>query len=176
MSKDTVILERRFVPEGTLIMRQGEEGNCAYLIQSGTVKVYTENDGKRVDLAKLTAGEIFGEMALIFDESRSASVKAIEDCNLIILTRQTLQQKLERSDPTVRAIITMLTQRVITSNNEVINKKSDIQDMIDTTKIIYQNVLAALPRSQQRTFQNGVLPKLDDFFNAIRSFQERYKK
>lgn len=176
MSKDTVILERRFVPEGTLIMRQGEEGNCAYLIQSGTVRVYTENDGKRVDLAKLTAGEIFGEMALIFDENRSASVKAIEDCNLIILTRQTLQQKLERSDPTVRAIITMLTQRVITSNNEVINKKSDIQDMIDTTKIIYQNVLAALPRSQQRTFQNGVLPKLDDFFNAIRSFQERYKK
>lgn len=175
MSKDTIILERRFVPEGTLIMRQGEDGNCAYLLQSGVVKVFTENDGKRVDLAKLRAGEIFGEMALIFDEKRSASVKAIEDCNLIILTRQTLQQKLERSDPTVRAIVSMLTQRVISANNEVINKKSNIQDMIDTTRIIYQNVLAGLPRSQQRTFQNGVLPKLDDFFNSIRSFQERYK-
>lgn len=175
MSKDTIILERRFVPEGTLIMRQGEEGNCAYLLQSGTVRVYTENAGKRVDLAKLTAGEIFGEMALIFDEKRSASVKAVEDCNLIILTRQTLKQKLERSDPTVRAIVTMLTQRIITANNEVVNKKSDVQDMIDTTKTIYQNVLSGLPRSQQRTFQNGVLPKLDDFFNAIRSFQERYK-
>lgn len=176
MSKDTIILERRFVPEGTLIMRQGEDGNCAYLIQSGTVKVYTEHDGKKIDLAKLGAGQIFGEMALIFNEKRSASVKAVDDCNLIILTRQTLKQKLERSDPTVRAIVTMLTQRVITANNEVINKKSDIQDLIDTTRIIYQNTLAGLPRSQQRTFQNGVLPKLDDFFNAIRSFQERFKK
>jgi len=176
MSKDTIILERRFVPEGTLIIRQGEEGNCAYLLQSGSVKVYTEHDGKKIELAKLGAGQIFGEMALIFDEKRSASVKASEDCNLIILTRQTLKQKLDRSDPTVRAIVTMLTQRVITANNEMINKKSEIQDLIDTTRIIYQNTLAGLPRAQQRTFQNGVLPKLDDFFNAIRSFQERFKK
>lgn len=176
MTKDSVILERRFVPEGTLIMKQGEEGNCAYLIQSGVVKVYTEHDGKRVDLARLGSGQIFGEMALIFDEKRSASVVAKEDCNLIVLTRQTLKQKLDKSDPTVRAIVTMLTERVMSANNEVINKKSDIQDMLDTSRIIYQNVYSTLPRSQQRTFQNAVLPKLDDFFNAVKSFQERFTK
>lgn len=176
MTKDSVILERRFVPEGTLVMKQGDEGNCAYLIQSGLVKVYTEHDSKRVDLAKLGSGQIFGEMALIFDEKRSASVVANEDCNLIVLTRQTLKQKLDKSDPTVRAIVTMLTERVLSSNNEVINKKSDIQDMLDTSRIIYQNVYSTLPRTQQRTFQNAVLPKLDDFFNAVKSFQERFSK
>lgn len=174
MNKDTIILERRFVPAGTLIIKQGEQGNCAYLIQSGHVRVYTEHDGKRVELAKLGSGQIFGEMALIFNENRSASVSALEDCNLIILTRQTLQQKLDRSDPTVRAIVTMLTQRVISANNEVMNKKAGLQELIDTTRIIYQNTYATLPKSQQRTFQNAVLPKLDDFFNAVRSFRERF--
>ncbi|MAE51518.1 MAG: cyclic nucleotide-binding protein [Micavibrio sp.] len=173
---DSIILERRFVPKGTLIIKQGEAGNCAYLIQSGVVRVYTQHEEKKIDLAKLGSGQIFGEMALIFDENRSASVVAVEDCNLIILTRQTLKQKLDRSDPTVRAIVTMLTQRVVTANNEVINKKSDIQDLLDTTRIIYQNTLSALPRTQQRTFQNAVLPKLDDFFNAVKSFQERFSK
>lgn len=173
---DSVILERRFVPKGTLIIKQDDPGNCAYLIQSGSVRVYTEHDGKRVELARLDSGQIFGEMALIFDESRTASVTATEDCNLIILTRQTLKQKLDRSDPTVRAIVTMLTHRVMIGNNEVINKKSSVNDLLETTRNIYQNALASLPKAQQRTFQNAVLPKLDDFFNAVKSFQDRFSK
>ncbi len=173
---ESIILERRFVPKGTLIIKQGEEGNCAYLLQSGTVRVYSQHEEKKIDLARLGSGQIFGEMALIFDERRSASVVAVDDCNLIILTRQTLQQKLDRSDPTIRAIVTMLTQRVLSANNEVMNKKSSVNDLLDTTRVIYQNTYAALPRTQQRTFQNAVLPKLDDFFNAVRSFQERFTK
>tara|TARA_B100002003_G_C14088995_1_gene523805 strand:+ start:102 stop:638 length:537 start_codon:yes stop_codon:yes gene_type:complete len=175
-AKENIILERRFVPKGTLVIKQGEQGNCAYLLQSGRVKVTTENDGKVVELAKLDSGQIFGEMALIFDENRSASVTALEDCNLIVITRQTLKQKLDRSDPTVRAIVTMLTQRIISANNEMINKKSDLNDLIETTRVIYQNACSALPRSQQRTFQNAVLPKLDDFLGAIRSFKERFSE
>ena len=175
MSKESaVILERRFVPEGTLILRQGEPGNSAYLIQSGSVSVYTEHDGKTIELAKLELGQIFGEMALIFDDPRAASVKAVEDCNLIVITRQSFKQKMDRSDPTIKAIIGMLTQRIITANNAVINKKSDMNDMMETVHVIYQNVLAELPRNHQRTFQNGVFPKLEEFLNAVRAFKERF--
>lgn len=177
MGKESgVILERRFVPEGTLILRQGEPGNSAYLIQSGSVSVFTEHDGKTVELAKLDLGQIFGEMALIFDDPRTASVKALEDCNLIIITRQSFKQKMDRSDPTIKAIVGMLTQRVVTANNAVINKKSDINDLMDTVNVIYQNVLATLPRGHQRTFQNGVFPKLEEFLNAIRAFKDRFGK
>ena len=172
----TVILERRFVPKDTLVMKEGDPGNSAYLIQSGAVEVFTENDGKKIVLAKLELGQIFGEMALVFDERRTASVRAIEDCNLIVITRQSFQQKLEKTDPTIKAIVQMLTQRIISANNTVVNKKSDAEDLYETTQIIYQNVLAALPKNRQRTFQNAVLPKLDDFLNAIRSFEDRYSK
>ena len=155
-------------------MRQGDPGNCAYLIQSGKVSVYTEHDDKKVELARLELGEIFGEMAIVFDEPRTASVKAVEDCNLIIITRDALKKKLERSDPTVKAIVRMLTKRIVTANNTVIQKKTDTADLIDTSRMIYDNILNGLPRGQQRTFQNAVLPKLDEFLDSLRAFNDRF--
>lgn len=175
MGKESIILERRFIPGGTVIVRQGEPGNCAYLVQSGTVRVTTKNKEQDIELARLGVGEIFGEMALIFDEPRTATVTSMEDCNLIILTRQTFRAKLDRSDPTVRAIVEMLVKRVNAGNKTVINKKSSMKDLTETVKVIYENVYAELKQSQKRTFQNGVKPKLDDFINAVRSFNERYK-
>lgn len=172
----TVILERRFVPQDTLILKEGEPGTSAYLIQSGSVEVFTESNEKTIRLAKLETGQIFGEMALVFDEQRTASVKAIEDCNLIVITRQSFQQKLNKTDPTIKAIVQMLTQRIISSNNAVVNKKSSTADLIETTQIIYQNILSALPKNRQRAYQSDVLPKLDEFLDAIRAFDERYDK
>jgi CRP/FNR family transcriptional regulator, cyclic AMP receptor protein len=170
----SIILERRFVPEGTLIVKQGESGESAYLVQSGAVEVFTEHEGQTIRLAKLELGQIFGEMALIFDAPRAASVRALEDCNLIVITRQSFRDKLERSDPTIRAIVQMFAQRIASANNAMVNKKSDMADLVETTQVIFQNVLATLPRTQQRTFQNAVMPKLDDFLNAVRSFQTRF--
>lgn len=168
----SVILERRFVPKGMLLMEEGEAANSAYLIQSGAVEVFTEHDGNKVVLAQLEPGQIFGEMALIFDEPRTASVAAIEDCNLIVITRQALKEKLANSDPTVKAIVTMLTQRMVSSNNTVVNKKSDIKDLTTTSRMIYQNILSSLPRARQKKFQDAVLPKLDAFLEAIDAFDD----
>jgi len=171
MARDTVILERRYVPKGALVLKEGEDGDCAYLIQSGSVTVFAYNNDTRIDLASFTVGEIFGELSLIFDEPRSASVVADEDCNLIVITRQTLEHKLDKSDPTVRAIVRMLTKRILTVNNTLVNKQSDVEDLINTSRIIYQNILTSIPRSEQRGFQKAVLPKLDEFLDAIRDFQ-----
>ncbi len=176
MSNETIILERRFVPEGAQIVKQGDSGNCAYLIQSGSVLVFSEHKGKQVELARLGLGEIFGELALIFDEPRTASVRALEDCNLILLTRDTLKQKMERSDPTIKAIMSMLTKRIVSTNNSLVNKKDNIEDMVETTRIIYQNVLSGLPKDKQRTFENTVLPKLDEFLEAVSSFKGRLEE
>ena len=172
MGKDTVILERRFVPAGKRILKEGEEGFCAYLIQSGKVQVYTEHNGKRVKLAELGTGQIFGELALIFDEPRSATVEAIEDCNFIIITRSNLKHKMERSDATIRAIMEMLTRRIVSTNNSLFCQNESIEDLMSASSIIYENVLKTLPRAQQNAFQDAVLPKLDACLEAMRDFKK----
>lgn len=124
MAKDRVILERRFVPKGTVVIRESDEAYSAYLIQSGEVVVYTKSDGQEVELARLGVGEICGEMSLIGDNRRSASVRTTEDCNLIVITRSAFEEKLRNSDPTIQAIVQMLIKRIITSNEEIIGKTS----------------------------------------------------
>lgn len=174
MAKSISILERRFVPKGTTVVHQGDAGYSAYLLQSGSVSVFTLDNGREVELAKLEVGQIFGEMALIFDEPRSASVKTLEDCNLIVITRDAFKGKLDRSDPTIRAIVSMLTQRILTANNAMINRKETLDDLRETSRIIYENFITALPANQQRSFESSVLPKLDEFMEAVQAFQEKY--
>ncbi|MGB0719852.1 MAG: cyclic nucleotide-binding domain-containing protein [Bdellovibrionales bacterium] len=174
MVKKSIVLERQVVPSDTFVMREGDKGNCAYLVQSGKVSVFSEADGKRVELARLGLGQIFGEMALIFDEPRTASVVTLEDTTLIVLTRDVLNQKLMRSDPTVKAIVEMLTKRVVATNNALLKKRESIEDMVETIRIIYQNTMVNLPKDQQRVFQEAVLPKLDDFLTAMNDFTAQY--
>jgi CRP-like cAMP-binding protein len=173
-SRDAPIHERRFAPAGTLIMKQGERGTNAYLVQSGSVSVSTESNGTRAELARLGAGQIFGEMSLVFDEPRSATVIAEEDTTLIIITRQTLKTKLAKSDPTIRAIVPMLLKRLASANSMTLRQMDGIEDIRDTATAIYQNIHAGLPVAQKRSFDLAVKPKLEEFLGALREFSDRY--
>jgi CRP/FNR family cyclic AMP-dependent transcriptional regulator len=171
---DTVILERRFVPKGQVIIRAGEFGQEAFLIQSGQVSVYITKEDGDVELARLDAGQIVGEMAFVFDGPRTANVRATQDTNLIIISRQQFQEKLKESDPTIRAIVNMLSHRILDSNNTLLNKKSDLEDLKETARTIYQNILVKLSLNQQRNFQNTVLPHLEGLLASLDTFKERY--
>jgi CRP/FNR family transcriptional regulator, cyclic AMP receptor protein len=172
-NKETVILDRRFVPQGSIIMKEGETSVCAFLIQSGRVKIYAGPN--KIELATMEAGQIFGEMALVFDEPRTATVEALEDCNLIVITREKLMEKLDRSDPTVRAIVPMLMKRLLQSNNVILNKENSLDEMLDTVTAIYENIARNQIPTRKKTLENMILPKLQDLTKAVREFQAQYK-
>jgi hypothetical protein len=69
----------------------------------------------------------------------------------------------------------MLTGRIMNANNTVINKKSDLKDLTETTRIIYDNILQKMPRNQQRSMENAVLPKLEAFLTSVKDFQEKFE-
>ena len=74
--------------KGKTIVRQGTHGTSAFLIKKGKVEVFiTDSDGNKKVLASLKESDLFGEMALISSDARTASVIALEDCELAILTR-----------------------------------------------------------------------------------------
>ncbi len=171
---ENAVLERRFVAKGVVIIKEGEAGNSAFLVQSGAVRVFVEYEGRQIELAQLGPGQIFGEMALVFDEKRSATVETVEDTNLIVITRQTLEDKLRKSDPTIRAIVPMLMKRIVQTNNALLSRHADVKTLLDVVRNIYDIILVSLPRTQQQSFQNGVLPKLNQFLDAIRAFEDKY--
>ena len=83
------VVTRRNVPRGAIVIVEGDPTDSLYIVISGRLKVMmSDADGKEVILAMLGPGEFFGEMGLIDDSPRSATVMSVEPCELIVLAKR----------------------------------------------------------------------------------------
>jgi hypothetical protein len=69
-----------------------------------------------------------------------------------------------------------MSKRLSKSNEIVLDKKSSLEDLRTTTRVIYQNILQTLPPTQARNFKNTVVPHLEAFLSAMDSFKDRYEE
>jgi CRP-like cAMP-binding protein len=105
------------VKAGQAVFEKGDLGKSMYIITSGRVRVH---DGE-LTLNELGKTDIFGEMAALDTESRSATVTAVEDTRLICLDQENLYELIARRGSIARGIIHVLTQRL----------RSRMRDMAD---------------------------------------------
>ena len=76
------------LPRGTVLMREGEKGDCLYFVLAGRLRAYTKNeDGSEIDLGEIGPGESVGEMALLGNALRSAYVVTERDSELLRLSQ-----------------------------------------------------------------------------------------
>lgn len=100
--------EQVSVERGTFLFRAGEGGDSLYLLVSGVLEVVHEGDG--IAIARIYRGEPVGEMALVSDETRSASVRAVRSCELLRLSRDDF----ERMVPVYPEILMGVTRTLVT--------------------------------------------------------------
>ena len=80
-----VAVQRAF-PAGTRVFHEGDQSDACYIVRSGSFRVTREHsDGGAITLATLGSGDIFGELAMLDGEVRSASVEALDDGELLAL-------------------------------------------------------------------------------------------
>ena len=79
------------------IVRQGDPGNEAFIVARGLLEVVRREGGDETCLAQLGPGSIFGEMALLSESPRSASVVALEPAQLLVLARDELERAAEEA-------------------------------------------------------------------------------
>lgn len=97
-----------------LIFTEGMPGDCAYMIDKGRIAIISGKDihDKHKVLAILHKDAIFGEMALIDEEVRSATAFALEDCTLSVITPKTLHYLIENEPLTLTPLVEILSQRL----------------------------------------------------------------
>lgn len=123
--KQHEVLKRITLKQGEIFIKQGDFGKNGYIIQSGQVEVYMKQDGgDEITLAVLGPGEVVGEQAVLFDACRSASVRALTECNLVVMDRDQMAKNLQKSDPSIRAMIKILSERLKRSNKTVAKSKT----------------------------------------------------
>jgi hypothetical protein len=98
----------RLYQTGEVILRENDHGDAAYIIEHGRVEVTKELDGRPVHLAFLGTGEIFGEMAILEDKPRSATVTAVEETAVRAIDREEFFRSLRsNSDMALRLVRTL---------------------------------------------------------------------
>ncbi len=97
---------------GEVIFRQGDPGDTMYVIQSGEVEVTRFLGEKEVVLARLGGGEFFGEMALIENVPRSATVRAVLSTRVFPLSKESLFGRAEQDPQVVLQILAALSRRI----------------------------------------------------------------
>ena len=104
-------LDREIYVAGELIFKAGDPGDCAYLIEKGSVGVYTVEQGVECLIKTLGKNELFGEIALLDQQPRTATVRAIEKTVLAPIQRKLINSLLEKSDPILRHLLLIILER-----------------------------------------------------------------
>jgi len=103
----------RTFPRNTIIISEGDTSDSLYAVLSGKVKIYLSDDeGKEIIINIQGAGEYFGELALLDDSPRSASVMTIEECKLAIISKSAFDECLEANPQIALRVIRGLSGRL----------------------------------------------------------------
>src|SRR5205814_6694707 len=148
------------VKKGVEVIRQGQTGDSMFIIASGRAEVVVEESrGHYITIAFLGAGDFFGEMALISEEVRSATVRTLEECLLLELDRKTLYETLPADSDAIIELTKLVEQRKDTLPNLIARAKMVAVEQAASTVAIYSpkggsgrttvavNLAAALARS-----------------------------
>ena len=116
----TTMVTRRSASRNTTIMSSGDATDSLYIILSGRLKVMmSDSDGKEVILSILGPGEFFGEMGLIDDEPRSASVVTIEPCELLSIAKRDFKRVLTENAEMAMAVMRGLVKRLREADRKI---------------------------------------------------------
>ena len=110
----------RSFPAGVRVFHEGDRSDACYLVRTGDLRVTREHsDGRAIALATLGPGDIFGELAMLDGEARSASVETLSDSELLALPAADFRRMLaEHSEISVKLIVA-LTRRLRETNERV---------------------------------------------------------
>ena len=112
----------KHVPRGTTILNEGEIGDSLFVIVEGRVKVFIGDDeGREITLKLLGAGDFFGEMSLIDKQPRSASVSAMENTSLKVLSYQAFYDCLQSTPAIGINVMTSLAKRLRDADRKISN-------------------------------------------------------
>jgi eukaryotic-like serine/threonine-protein kinase len=106
------------LPAGTVVVREGDTPDAAYILVEGQCELFREVYGIKRFMRVLDAGEVFGETSIFGSSTRTASVAAATDVTLVRVTRDALQRELERTE-WLRAFVQALAERFIELDRKV---------------------------------------------------------
>lgn len=110
----------RSFPPATRVFHEGDHSDACYIVRSGSFRVTREHsDGRAITLATLGPGDIFGELAMLDGEVRSASVESLEEGELLALPAGEVRALLARHPDITVKLVAALVRRLRVANERI---------------------------------------------------------
>jgi CRP/FNR family transcriptional regulator len=110
----------RSYPKGVRVFHEGDRSDACYIVRSGDLRVTREHpDGRAIALATLGPGDIFGELAMLDGEARSASVESLSECDLLALPAGDVRRLLAATPETTVKLVVALVRRLREANERI---------------------------------------------------------
>lgn len=119
-------------PKGKVLFKQGDSGDAAYIVNSGAIGLYREAQGRKIPLATVRKGELFGEMAAIDGSPRMATAFALEESKLTVIPVETMLDKMRKADPFIKAMIHMIMNNLRSVHDSHTPKSRSLIDATNT--------------------------------------------
>lgn len=113
----------RAYEQGQIIFRQGEPGNCMYVIQSGEVEIFREIDGKEVRIAVRGEGDFFGEMSIFEQETRMATARANKKAAVLTVDKKSLLRRFQQDPSLAFRIVETMSRRIRELTEQVLRNR-----------------------------------------------------
>lgn len=102
-----------------VIIKQGEEGNCLYVVQEGMVGIFRENNGKETKMANLGPSEFFGEMGLFERDVRSATVRSIGTTKILTIDKKNFYKTIQKDPSLAYRLLENMSKRLRETNKMI---------------------------------------------------------
>jgi CRP-like cAMP-binding protein len=107
---------------GAIIIRQGDREDFAYILQEGRCEVYRVVNGAHSEIRTIGPGEVFGEIGLFTSSERTATVRALTDVRVLLVTRDSLNRELATSS-WMRAFVKTAAERFLEADRLTISAR-----------------------------------------------------
>lgn len=109
------IMEERFYPAGEEVFKEGDEGDCMYIIYSGEVRIHKGSH----TLTTFKKNDFFGELSLLDADIRSASATCVTDSTLFVIHQESFYDIIETQPEVTRAILHELCKRIRVADDQL---------------------------------------------------------
>lgn len=165
------VLNRNVYYKGQPIIEQGADGNRAFYIEKGAVEIVVREGQHEIRVGLLGPGEIFGEMALIGHEQRSATARAMEETTLTVISGHDLEDRVNQiTDKAVVALIKQFIRRLRTANDGQMKHYRNLVDFQDRIAGFVEMTAHGIEKSSQAQFREEVGPVLDQLDEILKKY------
>jgi hypothetical protein len=158
---------------GRPVFEQGAPSSQAFYVEEGRLEVVMEEDGYEIRLAEIGPGEIFGEMGVLEEEARFASVRAIEKSVVLAIPKTEMEAKIAKiDDKIVTSLIEILISRLRSAGRGQLHYYKNLASFQNKMGGIMAKAGNGIDAHRRKEFSNEISPLLDQMDAIL----DKYKK